>query len=97
MWIIACSMQFFIEGVQCKVNSDDFYGLLEVPRQATKAEIKKSYRNLSKKYHPDKNLGDESVADHYKNINRAYEVLSDDNKRQAFDTAGIDGLERFET
>jgi molecular chaperone DnaJ len=48
------------------------------------------------KYHPDKNPGDEDAANHYKNINRAYEVLSNDDKRQMFDQGGIDGLERFE-
>lgn len=51
---------------------------------------------MSKKYHPDKRPGDEQAADHYKNINRAYEVLSDDEKRQAYDNGGIDGLEKFE-
>jgi DnaJ-class molecular chaperone len=52
---------------------------------------------LSKKYHPDKNPGDEQAADHYKKINRAYEVLSDDDKRQVYDNGGVDGLERFES
>ena len=90
------SGNFFLDGVQCGSSADDFYGLLEVARQATKAEIKKAYRSLSKRYHPDKNLGDEESAAHYKKINRAYEVLSDDNKRQMFDQGGIDGVERFE-
>lgn len=49
------------------------------------------------KYHPDKNPGDEAASEHYKKINRAYEVLSDENKRQMYDTGGVDGLERFET
>jgi len=48
------------------------------------------------KYHPDKNPGDETAADYFKKINRAYEVLSDDRKREAFDAAGEDGLERLE-
>lgn len=48
------------------------------------------------KYHPDKNPGDEEAADYYKKINRAYEVLSDDNLREAFDGGGEDNLERFE-
>lgn len=90
------SGNFFLEGVQCASSADDFYGLLEIQRSATKSDIKKAYRNLSKKYHPDKNPGDEDAANHYKKINRAYEVLSDDDKRQMFDSGGIDGLERFE-
>jgi DnaJ-class molecular chaperone len=48
------------------------------------------------KYHPDKNPGDEEAADHYKKINRAYEILSDDDLRQVFDNGGEDDLERFE-
>ena len=52
-------MIFFVEGVSCRIGAEDFYELLEVPRNAEKSEIKKSYRQLSKKYHPDKNLGDE--------------------------------------
>jgi len=45
--------------VSCQSNPNDFYSLLEIPISATKADIKKAYRNLSKKYHPDKNPGDE--------------------------------------
>ena len=48
------------------------------------------------KYHPDKNPGDEEAADHYKKINRAYEILSDDDLRQVFDNGGEDDVERFE-
>lgn len=79
--VAAKSINFFIEGVQCRTTSEDFYDLLEIPRSATKDDIKKAYRQLSKKYHPDKNPGDEEAANHYKKINRAYEVLSDENKR----------------
>ena len=71
---------FFMEGVACS-STTNFYELLEVPRQATKSDIKKAYRALSKKYHPDKNPGDEEAAEHFKKINRAYEVLSDDDRR----------------
>lgn len=95
-WIALSSISYFIEGVRAAPNTDDYYALLEVPRQAQKSDIKKSYRNLSKKYHPDKNRGDEQAAEHYKLINRAYEVLGDDEKRQAFDNGGIDALEKFE-
>ena len=67
-----------------------------MPRQATKGEIKKAFRRLSIKYHPDKNPGDEQAAEYYKKINRAYEVLSNDDLRQVFDNGGEDDLERFE-
>lgn len=76
--ILVLSLAFFVQGVLCQ---EDFYNLLEIPRQATKADIKKAYRSLSMKYHPDKNPGDEAAAEHYKKVNRAYEVLSDENKR----------------
>ena len=75
------SITFFLEGVSCNSHPDDFYKLLELTPQCSKAEIKKAYRKLSKKYHPDKNKGDEQAAEHFKKITRAYEVLSDDEKR----------------
>ena len=97
LWVSFFSLSFFVEGVACKfANADDYYGLLEVPRQASTADIKKAYRKLSKKYHPEKNPGDEESADHYKNINRAYEVLADEEKRELFDTSGVDGVQQFE-
>ena len=97
LWISFFSLCFFVEGVSCKFSvPDDYYGLLEVPRSSSTADIKKNYRKLSKKYHPDKNPGDEEAADHYKNINRAYEVLANEEKRQMFDNGGVDGVEKFE-
>lgn len=60
---------------------DNYYSLLEVSKGATTSEIKKAFRKMSMKYHPDKNPGDETAADNFKKINRAYEVLSDDNLR----------------
>lgn len=51
---------------------------------------------MSKRYHPDKNKGDETAADMFKKINRAYEVLSDDEKRQIYNQGGMDDLERYE-
>ena len=62
-----------------------FYELLEVPREASEADIKRAFRKLSLKYHPDKNPGNEEAASLFKQINRAYEVLSDADKRQVYD------------
>lgn len=57
------SVTFFLEGVSCNSHPEDFYKLLELTPQASKSDIKKAFRRLSKKYHPDKNKGDETAAD----------------------------------
>ncbi|MGL4759789.1 MAG: molecular chaperone DnaJ [Patescibacteria group bacterium] len=66
----------------------DLYQILEVSRTATQDEIKKAYRKLAHKYHPDKNPGDKSAEDKFKEVNSAYEVLSDEKKRQQYDRFG---------
>jgi molecular chaperone DnaJ len=72
----------------------DYYEILEVSRDATGAEIKKSYRKLAIKYHPDKNPGDPEAEERFKRINEAYDVLGKDEKRQIYDQYGKEGLER---
>ena len=62
-------------------DGEDYYNLLKVNPRASNSEIKKAWRKLSMKYHPDKNPGDEQAAETYKKINRAYEVLSNDEMR----------------
>ena len=62
-------------------DGEDYYHLLKVNPQASKPEIKKAWRKLSMKYHPDKNPGDEQASETYKKINRAYEILENDEKR----------------
>ena len=59
----------------------DYYEILGVSRNATKVEIKKAYRRLAMKYHPDRNPGDKEAEEKFKLINEAYQVLSDDEKR----------------
>ena len=66
-------------------NYKDYYEILGVSRRASKDEIKKAYRRLAQKYHPDKNKGDDSK---FKEINEAYSVLSDDKKRAEYDAYG---------
>jgi curved DNA-binding protein len=66
----------------------DYYKTLGVGKTATEAEIKSAYRKLAKQYHPDKNPGDKKAEDKFKEINEAYEVLSDPAKRQKYDALG---------
>jgi molecular chaperone DnaJ len=75
------------------VEEFEYYEILEVSKTASKAEIKKSYRKLAMKYHPDKNPGDKEAEEKFKKINEAYQVLSDDEKRAIYDRYGKAGLE----
>lgn len=71
----------------------DYYELLEVSRSATDAEIKKAYRKLAMKYHPDRNIGDSSSEEKFKEIQNAYSILSDKQKRSAYDQYGHAGVD----
>ncbi|KAJ3129448.1 DnaJ- protein scj1 [Physocladia obscura] len=71
----------------------DFYEVLGVNRSALKREIKKAYKELSRKYHPDKNPGDKESEQKFIELAHAYEVLSDDEKRRIYDQYGEEGLE----
>jgi curved DNA-binding protein len=73
----------------------DYYQILGVSKNASSAEIKKAYRKLARKYHPDVNQGDKSAENKFKDINEAHEVLSDDDKRQKYDRFGSE-WQRFE-
>jgi molecular chaperone DnaJ len=63
----------------------DYYALLGVKKDASESEIKKAYRKLAQKYHPDANPGDSSAEERFKEITQAYEVLKDDKKRKQYD------------
>src|SRR3989441_11169932 len=66
----------------------DYYEVLGVERTATEEEIKKVYRKLALKYHPDKNPGDKAAEEKFKELGEAYEALSDPQKRAAYDRFG---------
>ena len=63
----------------------DYYSILGVPKNAAEDEIKQAYRRLAKRYHPDKNAGDKEAERRFKEVNEAYEVLSDKQKRARYD------------
>src|ERR1700729_1002673 len=66
----------------------DYYEVLEVTRETEVEIIKKSYRKLAIKYHPDKNPGDKAAEEKFKELSEAYEALSDPQKRAAYDQYG---------
>ncbi len=70
-----------------------YYEILEVSQSADKSTIKKAYRKMAKKYHPDKNPGDEEAEHNFKLCNEAYQVLSDDQQRSIYDRYGKEGLQ----
>lgn len=70
----------------------DYYEVLEVQKGASKDEIKKAYRKLAMKYHPDRNPGDKAAEEKFKEAAEAYEVLSDDQKRARYDQFGHAGM-----
>src|ERR1700692_1453631 len=67
----------------------EYYETLGVPKSASAEEIRKSYRKLARKHHPDLNPGDKSSEDRFKNVQEAYDVLSDAKKRQMYDQYGF--------
>lgn len=72
----------------CLMQYRDYYETLGVPKNASQDDIKKSYRKLAKKYHPDANPGNKEAEEKFKGISEAYEVLGDTEKRKKYDTFG---------
>ena len=75
------------------MSKRDYYEVLGVERGASEGDLKKAYRRLAMKYHPDRNPGDKESEDKFKEANEAYEVLSDASKRAAFDQYGHAGVD----
>jgi molecular chaperone DnaJ len=74
------------------MSKRDFYEVLEVPKNASKEDIKKAYRQQALKFHPDRNPGDKSSEEKFKEAAEAYEILGDDDKRSRYDRYGHAGL-----
>ena len=74
------------------MSKKDYYDVLGVRKSAKKDELKKAYRKLAMKYHPDRNPDDSQAAEKFKELSEAYEILSDDQKRQTYDNFGHEGV-----
>src|SRR5208283_4479896 len=67
----------------------EYYETLGIPKKASADDVRKAYRKLARKYHPDLNPGDKSSEDRFKNVQEAYDILSDPKKRQMYDQVGF--------
>lgn len=77
------------------MSKRDYYTVLGVPKSASKDDVKKAYRKLAMKYHPDRNPDNKEAEEKFKEAATAYEVLSDDSKRQKYDQFGHDGFQNM--
>ena len=81
--------------VEANVESDDYYQVLGLNRDASSDDIKRNYRKLSLKYHPDRNPDQKDECERiFKRIGEAYNVLSDDSKRRIYNQVGKSGLQQ---
>ncbi|CAL9206132.1 unnamed protein product [Musa hybrid cultivar] len=85
---------FLLSHVLCVLGGKNYYDVLQVSKGASDEQIKRAYRKLALKYHPDKNQGNEEANKRFAEINNAYEVLSDSEKRNIYDRYGEEGLKQ---
>ncbi|KAH6874756.1 DnaJ domain-containing protein [Thelonectria olida] len=94
MFLKAAVLVCLIALIQLAVCAEDYYNILGVGKQASDKELKSAYRRLSKKYHPDKNPGDDTAHDKFVEVAEAYEALSNAETRRIYDRHGHEGLKQ---
>jgi DnaJ family protein B protein 11 len=94
-WSELCIVLFALSYAICVLAGKSYYDVLQVPKGASDEQIKRAYRKLALKYHPDKNQGNEEATRKFAEINNAYEVLSDEEKREIYNKYGEEGLKQF--
>ncbi|KAM7185828.1 hypothetical protein V8F33_012161 [Rhypophila sp. PSN 637] len=88
------ALWLFVALAQIVAGTEDYYKVLGLDRQASDKQIKSAYRQLSKKYHPDKNPGDDTVKEKFVEVSEAYEALIDPESRKIYDQYGHEGLKQ---
>lgn len=86
-------MHNLFEHMNQNIDNEEYYKILNIEKNSSEEQIKKSYRKLAMKFHPDKNPNNKSAEDKFKQISEAYETLSDKEKRNVYDKYGKQGLE----
>jgi DnaJ-related protein SCJ1 len=93
MWFHGAALILLLGLVQLALCAEDYYKILGVDRKASEKQLKSAYRQLSKKYHPDKNPNDPTAHDKFVEVSEAYGVLSDAETRQIYDRYGHEGVQ----
>ncbi|XP_022991742.1 dnaJ protein ERDJ3B-like [Cucurbita maxima] len=90
LFFVVCALCYVLSAIAGK----SYYDILQVPKGASEEQIKRAYRKLALKYHPDKNQGNEEANKRFSEISNAYEVLADGEKRNIYDRYGEEGLKQ---